>query len=211
MRLSTAAIFMIFTTVFLSGCDSANVASVDERGGNFYGRQGVVASVSSRPASLIAQAPFQSRSHASVALTTPQRAVAQAPLAANTWQWPVQGEVVETYGQKSDGVANEGIVIAAAEGTPIRAAQAGEVAFVGKDTKTYGNIVIVRHGDGDMTSYSHAREISVTKGERVNAGATLGHVGQSGKAASPQLHFAVRQGQASVDPLSKLPHHIASN
>ena len=91
------------------------------------------------------------------------------------------------------------------------AAQAGEVAFVGKDTKTYGNIVILRHADGDMSSYAHARDITVTKGQQVAAGATLGTVGQSGSAKSPQLHFAVRENGTSIDPMTKLPHQIAAN
>jgi len=101
-------------------------------------------------------------------------------------------------------------LIAAPEGTPIRAAQAGEVAFVGQDTKNYGNIVILRHADGAMTSYAHASEIIVKKGEAVPAGGVIAKVGKSGNAKEPSLHFAVREGKSSVDPLSKLPQQVAS-
>ncbi len=214
MRMSAVAFFMILTTFFLSGCSSTQVAAVDDRGHNFYGRNGTTP-LAQRSAALSVSAPAvaQTLRMAPVANVTLREAPPSAPIGAtaSTWQWPVQGKITETYGQKSDGIANEGIVIAAAEGTPIHAAQAGEVAFVGKDTKNYGNIVILRHADGDMTSYAHAREIVVKKGERVAAGGTLGYVGQSGNAKQPQLHFAVREGTGSIDPLSKLPHQVASN
>jgi murein DD-endopeptidase MepM/ murein hydrolase activator NlpD len=225
MRMSAVAFLMILTTFFLSGCDSTKVAAVDDRGNNFYGRNGTtrissaVAAVKAAPIATFASSAAVSAAAPAASVTTrdvppPAATASAAPvatLAQGTWQWPVQGKITETYGQKSDGIANEGIVIAAAEGTPIRAAQAGEVAFVGKDTKNYGNIVILRHADGDMTSYAHAREISVKKGDRIAAGGTLGYVGQSGNAKQPQLHFAVREGTSSIDPLTKLPHQVASN
>jgi murein DD-endopeptidase MepM/ murein hydrolase activator NlpD len=84
-------------------------------------------------------------------------------------------------------------------------------AFVGEDAKNYGNIVILRHADGTMTSYSHASRIAVKKGDRVDAGTTIAYVGQTGNARTPQLHFAVREGKNSVDPMTKLPHQVASN
>lgn len=213
MRLSAAAFFMILTTIFLSACDTAKTASVEDRGNNFYSRNGVVSlaqmmnHASAGPT--VQSAPIGSIS--SRDLTPAQSVSAPLQTASASWQWPVQGKVTETFGHKSDGIANEGIVISAAEGTPIAASRAGEVAFVGKDTKTYGNIVILRHPDGDMTSYAHAQKITVTKGQKVVAGGMIGTVGQSGSAKSPQLHFAVRENNSSVDPLSKLPHQLALN
>ena len=145
--------------------------------------------------------------------TTDQNA-AQWPILecfAKQRQWPVNGKVIETFGKKENGLSNEGIVIAANEGTPIAAVQAGEVAFVGDDSKNYGKIVILRHADGNMTSYSHAQSISVKKGDQVNRGSVIGYVGKTGNAKEPQLHFAVREGNHGVDPLTKLPQHLASN
>ena len=104
----------------------------------------------------------------------------------------------------------EGIVIAATEGLPIRAAGEGSVAFVGNNLSDYGNIVILRHKDGVMTSYANAREILVTKGDRIKQGDLLGYVGRTGNARSPQLHFSMRVADASVDPLHYLPRNVAS-
>ena len=130
---------------------------------------------------------------------------------ANRWQWPVEGKVTEKFGTQANGIANEGITIAAADGTPIKAAGAGEVAYVGTNVRDYGNMVILRHADGTLTSYAHAREILVAKGDHVQQGDVLGYVGQSGSVNSPQLHFAMRQGSTVVDPLSRLPQQVAAN
>jgi murein DD-endopeptidase MepM/ murein hydrolase activator NlpD len=217
MRLSTVAFLMILTTVFLSGCSKTEMASVDDRGKNFYGRSGT-----SGLAPLATQQAAPTLGVESRALTSPVASVA-APIAkpvqtlaapiqqtASRWQWPVQGKVIESFGAQASGASSEGIVIAASEGTPIHAAQAGEVAFVGDDKKNYGNIVILRHADGTMTSYSHASRMAVKKGDVVNAGSIIAYVGQTGNAHTPQLHFAVREGKNSVDPLSKLPQQVAT-
>jgi len=205
MRLSAAAFFMILTTIFLSGCGKSEMATVDDNGGSFYGRNGVMSLIAAMPTQQAV--PTTGVASQNLAPATPNK----APFAvANRWQWPVKGNVTETFGQKTEGVSSEGIVIASVDGSPIHAAQAGEVAYVGNDAKNYGNIVILRHTDGTMTSYSHARNLVVAKGERVNAGSVVGYVGQTGNAKQPQLHFAVRQGRTAVDPLSKLPHQLAS-
>ncbi len=224
MRLSAVAFFMILTTVFLSGCSTERLAQVDDRGNNFYSRSGVTPA---RVATTVNQgvdhqasnddqdqakpwiAQYQQAPAATMSVPSPTATTIASP-SANAWQWPVEGRVIEAFGQPMDGVSHEGIVIAAREGTPIRAAQAGEVAFVGQDSKTYGNMVILRHADGTMTSYSHARNSIVAKGQRVNAGAVIAYVGQSGNAKLPQLHFAVREGKHAVDPMAKLPQQVAS-
>ena len=149
---------------------------------------------------------------------TPSTPVAAAapvtppPVSAGQFQWPVNGKVIQGYGKQGNGIANEGIIIEAAEGTPIKAAQAGEVAYIGHNVQGYGNMVIIRHANGDMTSYAHARTISVHENEQVPAGKVIAFVGTSGGVKTPQLHFAVREGDNTVDPLSKLPQQaVASN
>lgn len=113
------------------------------------------------------------------------------------------------YGAKTATGSNQGITIAAIEGSPFRATRAGKVAFVGNNVPEYGNMVIVEHADGMMSSYAHAQKISVAKGEAVSAGAVLGLVGKSGGVTTPQLHFALRQGEQILDPLSRLPQQVA--
>ncbi len=140
-----------------------------------------------------------------------QSQTAMTTLHGGAWQWPVQGKVIQQFGSQQDGTVSEGITIAAVEGAPIRAAQSGEVAFVGHNIRDYGNMVILRHADGTLTSYSHARDITVKKGEQIAIGSVIGTVGSSGSAASPQLHFALREEGRAVDPLAKLPQNVASN
>ncbi len=237
MRISFAAALMILTTVLLSACSQDQQAMLDDRGTQYYGRPGtgpttnLAANYSNHIAVNTSSAPFQRgqssyANHISIDTKPMQQAVAApvmqnqpilhkvAPLpqvASNGWQWPVEGKVTEKFGKQANGIANEGITIAAADGTPIKAAGAGQVAYVGTNVRDYGNMVILRHPDGTLTSYAHAREIIVAKGDHVLPGDVLGYVGQTGSATSPQLHFAMRQGTTVVDPLSKLPSQLASN
>lgn len=221
MRLSAIAFFMIMTTVFLSGCEGTKLAALQDNGSLFYGRTGIInlpvnlaasQSALSPGAGVTANAaPVMPVAVSEVSAPSTAQKPTNAKIAANTWQWPVQGKVVEKFGKKRNGVVNEGIVISASEGTPIQAAQAGKVAYVGRDNRSYGNIAILRHEDGTMTAYSHAREIVVKKDEELNSGALLGYVGKTGSAKKPQLHFAIRQGKTSIDPMTRLPHQVASN
>jgi murein DD-endopeptidase MepM/ murein hydrolase activator NlpD len=119
----------------------------------------------------------------------------------SNWQWPVQGKTVP---------ASEGVIIHAAEGAPIRAAGDGTVAYVGNQPNDFGNLVIIRHADGAMTSYAHAREILVSKGDGIRQGDLLGYVGKTGNAPVAQLHFGMRVADAPVNPLHYLPQSLAS-
>lgn len=205
----------MMAAVTLSGCGQTQVAQVVDRGNSYFGRDGVVALLDT-PNATVEEGTYQSAVTLPVEVkdvTQPSESqLALQPTAtASSWQWPVSGIITGRFGQTVDGVANEGILIAAAEGTPIRASQTGQVIYVGNNAKMYGNIVILRHAGGDMTSYSHARNIIVKKGDLVEAGTTLGYVGRTGNVKSPALHFAVRENGTSVDPLKKLPHQVASN
>lgn len=113
---------------------------------------------------------------------------------------PVQGEVVSAYGSKADGLYNEGINIAAKPGTQVRAADAGTVVYAGDRLSGYGNLVLIKHDNEFFTVYGHMADTRVAKGASVARGQTIGTVGTSGQAKTPQLHFEVRQGTKSLDP-----------
>jgi murein DD-endopeptidase MepM/ murein hydrolase activator NlpD len=223
MRLSAVATLMILTTIFLSGCAQDNPATLTDNAHNFYGHNGVhTDSAMQTPNSYAAPmtvsqasaAPVAPRSFAAPAVVNTAKVepkTPSAPLRMAAWQWPVDGRVTQRFGHQPNGIANEGITIAAADGTPIHAAQAGEVAYVGHNMRDYGNMVILRHPNGDMTSYAHASAITVKKGDRVQPGTVIGYVGESGRAKTPQLHFALREGDRAIDPLSRLPSQVASN
>ena len=123
---------------------------------------------------------------------------------ASRFKWPVQGDIIGKYGRQADGTTQEGIVIEAKSGTPILASAAGEVVYVGAAIPEYGQMLIIRHDGGYMTSYAHAQEIIVGKGKRVAQGDIVGYVGKSGNAPTPRLHFTIRADKQTVDPMPLL-------
>jgi murein DD-endopeptidase MepM/ murein hydrolase activator NlpD len=93
------------------------------------------------------------------------------------------------------------IDIGAAEGTPIRAAERGLVAYAGNGIRGYGNLVILVHANGWVTGYAHNVRNLVVAGQLVDRGEVVAHVGQTGYARGPHLHFMfVHQGR-HCDPL----------
>ena len=129
---------------------------------------------------------------------------AEATSALPTFRWPVRGKVITSYGAKTNGKANDGINIAVPEGTPVKAAEDGVVAYAGNELKGYGNLVLVRHANGYVTAYAHASELLVKRGDTIKRGQVIAKSGQSGEVASPQLHFEIRKGSSPVDPLQFL-------
>jgi len=125
--------------------------------------------------------------------------------------WPVNGgKVVSHFGPKPDGKSNDGINISLADGEPIWASADGMVVYAGNELQGYGNMVILRHDDGWMTAYAHARSITVKKNDYVKQGELIAYVGQTGGVKTPQVHFALRHGKTPVDPEQYLPHTSAA-
>ena len=118
----------------------------------------------------------------------------------SSFMWPVRGKVISGYGPKEDGLYNDGINIAAPRGTPVAAAADGIVAYVGDDLKSYGNLVLIRHGGGTMTAYAHLASISARRGMVVHKGQVLGTVGSTGAVPVSQLHFEIRHESKTCDP-----------
>jgi murein DD-endopeptidase MepM/ murein hydrolase activator NlpD len=111
------------------------------------------------------------------------------------FRWPARGRVISRFG---DG--NDGINVAVPEGTSVRAAEDGTVAYVGDEIKGYGKLVLVRHANGWVTAYANNGDLLVKKGEAVKRGQVLAKSGQTGNVTSPQLHFELRKGKTPVDP-----------
>ena len=135
---------------------------------------------------------------------TPVKAASEATGALPTFRWPVRGKVITTYGAKTNGKSNDGINLAVPEGTPVKAAEDGVVAYAGNELKGYGNLVLVRHSNGYVTAYAHASELMVKRGDSIKRGQVIAKSGQSGEVGSPQLHFEIRKGSNPVDPLQFL-------
>jgi murein DD-endopeptidase MepM/ murein hydrolase activator NlpD len=167
--------------------------------------------VTSAAVARVASAEPAQKARLASATTTPEETTPESPTKAAdatgalpTFRWPVRGRVVTGYGAKTNGKSNDGINVAVPEGTPIKAAEDGVVAYSGNELKGYGNLVLVRHSNGYVTAYAHASELMVKRGETIKRGQVIGKSGQSGEVTSPQLHFEIRKGSSPVDPLQFL-------
>jgi LysM repeat protein len=115
---------------------------------------------------------------------------------AATFAMPVSGKIIRPYSKGK----NDGIDIAAAAGSPVKAAGAGTVAAVTKDTKGTP-IIVIRHEGGLLTVYAGVDGLTVAKGDTVTRGQTIAVV----RASDPAfLHFEVRKGVESADPMGYL-------
>jgi murein DD-endopeptidase MepM/ murein hydrolase activator NlpD len=117
-----------------------------------------------------------------------------------SFRWPVRGRVIAGFGPKPNGLQNDGIDVAVPNGTPVKAAEDGTVAYAGNELKGYGNLVLIRHSNGYVTAYAHASEILVKRGDTVKRGQVIAHSGSTGNVNAPELHFEIRKGATPVDP-----------
>jgi murein DD-endopeptidase MepM/ murein hydrolase activator NlpD len=113
--------------------------------------------------------------------------------------WPLEGRVISPFGDNAGG-RNDGINISAVRGSPIRAAESGEVTYVGNELKSYGNLILIRHDNGFVTAYAHTDGVHVKRGERVERGQVIGSAGDTGGVSEVQLHFELRHGTRPIDP-----------
>jgi murein DD-endopeptidase MepM/ murein hydrolase activator NlpD len=125
--------------------------------------------------------------------------------------WPTRGALLSGFGLKPGGQRNDGLDIAAADGTPVRAAAAGDVVYAGNLVPGFGNLVLIKHEDGWVTAYAHLSATEVKIRDHVSQGTEIGTVGSSGGVDQPQLHFEVRYAPSPrerarpIDPALVLP------
>ena len=96
--------------------------------------------------------------------------------------------------------AHLGTDFAAATGTPARTVGDGLVEFAGVQNG-YGNVVFIKHRNGNETVYAHLSKIMVQRGQRIDQGHTVGLVGATGWATGPHLHFEFRVNGVQQDPM----------
>ncbi len=118
--------------------------------------------------------------------------------------WPVEGTIVYRFGRDtlpSGGIIRwNGVGIAAAVGTPVKAVEAGKVRLVGQ-FGTYGLTIVLEHGNGYYSVYSHLQSAGVKLGTTVAKGDPLGTVGGENSDYGPHLHFEIRgENQVALDP-----------
>lgn len=130
-------------------------------------------------------------------------------LIAQAFAMPVTyGRVSSPFGYRVHPVTgmhlfHTGVDLTARVGTPVVAASAGTVQFIGSDSSGYGKHVVLRHARGYTTYYAHLSAFAsgLRAGAKVSEGQLLGAVGQTGVATGPHLHFEVRLNNSPTDPL----------
>jgi murein DD-endopeptidase MepM/ murein hydrolase activator NlpD len=130
--------------------------------------------------------------------------VAEATGALPKFRWPAKGRVIAAFGPTTNGQQNNGINISLPENTPVKAAEDGVVDYAGNELNGYGNLVQVRHPNGYVTAYAHAKDLLVKRGDQVKRGQPIARSGQTGNVNAPQLHFEIRKGVSPLDPIKFL-------
>lgn len=114
---------------------------------------------------------------------------------------PVTGRITSRFGERSSlrRSTHTGLDIACTTGTDIKVVSNGTVTFSGKKG-SYGNLIIVDHGNGVETWYGHCSKLYAKVGDKVNAGDVISAVGSTGNSTGPHLHFEIRINGNCVNP-----------
>lgn len=115
--------------------------------------------------------------------------------------WPVKGKLISKYGKTKEGFYNDGININSKKGSNVISSEDGKVIYSGNEIPGYGNLILIKHNKNWITAYAHLNDVYIEKGKVVKKGEKIGSVGSSGNVSVPQLHFEIRKGKESVDPL----------
>uniref|UniRef100_UPI0036DB8F90 murein hydrolase activator EnvC n=1 Tax=Photorhabdus sp. RM322S TaxID=3342825 RepID=UPI0036DB8F90 len=114
--------------------------------------------------------------------------------------WPVRGKVIHEFGEALQGELRwKGMVIAATEGTEVKAISDGRV-LLADWLQGYGLVVVIEHGKGDMSLYGYNQSALVSVGQQVRAGQPIALVGNSGGQEQPALYFEIRRQGRAVNP-----------
>ena len=121
---------------------------------------------------------------------------------------PAPGRISSPFGERISPVTrrtefHRGIDIANSTNTDIIASAAGVVTFSGYNG-SYGNMVLIAHGNGYSTIYAHNHENKVEVGDRVQKGELIAKMGSTGRSTGPHVHFEIRKGGEPIDPKSML-------
>jgi murein DD-endopeptidase MepM/ murein hydrolase activator NlpD len=112
------------------------------------------------------------------------------------WPLPVRGTITNRFS-----AGHPAIDIAAPLGTSVRAIAAGTVIDAGWRNNGGGNVVVIRHPDGMVSTYNHNRGVTVRRGQLVEAGQQIAWVGATGLATGPHLDLRIEMGGSLVNPL----------
>jgi murein DD-endopeptidase MepM/ murein hydrolase activator NlpD len=143
-------------------------------------------------------------------VTSVDQLPAPDPMSGNSFRWPVKGRVIAGFGTRPDGGHNDGIDVAVPQGTSVKAAENGVVAYSGNELKGYGNLVLVRHANNWVSAYANNAELLVKRGDKVRRGQIIAKAGATGAVSQPQVHFELRKGSRPVDPTKHMSDQAAN-
>lgn len=125
------------------------------------------------------------------------------------WVWPLKSVSVSSeYGIRGEKF-HQGVDLRAAVGTPVLAASDGIVVYVGNKIRGYGRMVVLKHSNQYYSVYAHHSKNLVKVGNKVKAGQKIALSGKSGRARGPHLHFEIRQGTESCDPIYAINENLS--
>ena len=130
---------------------------------------------------------------------------------SGTWQWPLEELAVSSpYGSRGRKF-HQGVDLRAPMRTPVLAANDGVVVYVGSKIRGYGRMIVLKHADNFYSVYAHHSKNLVKVGKKVSRGETIALSGKSGHASGPHLHFEIRHGTESYDPIFAIKGNIQDN
>lgn len=118
---------------------------------------------------------------------------------------PINGRISSRFGARSSirSSVHTGLDIAASRGTPIKAAAGGTVIYSGRKG-SYGNMIVIDHGNGVETYYAHCNSLVASAGETVSQGQVIAYVGSTGNSTGPHLHLEIRVNGVAKNPQNYL-------
>ncbi len=126
-------------------------------------------------------------------------------------------EVTSGFGARRDPfnglpALHNGVDLRAMAGTPVTATAPGVVTMA-ETNGEFGNLIEIAHGFGLRTRYGHLSRVLVARGDRIEAGQTIGQVGSTGRSTGPHLHYEILFRQANLDPLKflEVSRHVLAN
>jgi lipoprotein NlpD len=134
----------------------------------------------------------------------PKKGETKVVIKKGRFAWPLKGQILSKFGPRKSGM-HYGLDIRGKRGTPIKASESGKVVYSDNGMRGYGNVIILEHTGGYYTVYSHNDKNIAKAGAKVKKGETIATVGDSGNATTEHLHFEIRTGKKSRNPLFFLP------
>jgi len=144
----------------------------------------------------------------SLPVSTVHTITAASPTPMENISNPVPGPISSDYGWRKDPIDgltrfHTGVDFEIPTNTPVKSFMEGKVTFSGWE-KGYGYLVEITHPNGMVSRYGHNGELKVKEGDHVDSGAVIALSGSSGRSTGPHLHFELRKGEFSLNPVKMI-------